>query len=49
MEQTKVDVKVDSSKTYQEFMGFGGTFTEAAAYILLQVSPDKRQEDRELL
>ncbi|MBO1511531.1 hypothetical protein I7822_07605 [Metabacillus sp. BG109] len=25
-------------------MGFGGAFTEAAAYTLSQVSPDKRQE-----
>jgi glucosylceramidase len=44
MEQTSVDIKVDSSKTYQEIMGFGGAFTEASAYTLSQVSPNKRQE-----
>jgi len=43
-EHKKADINVDSSKTYQEIIGFGGAFTEAAAYTLSQVSPDKRQE-----
>ena len=37
-------LQVDASKTYQGIVGFGGAFTEAAAYALSQVSPEKRAE-----
>lgn len=37
-------VKLDPSKTYQTIIGFGGAFTEAAAYTLSRISPDKRAE-----
>ncbi len=33
---------LDSNKTYQKVMGFGGAFTEAAAYTLAQISPVNR-------
>ncbi len=35
-------VAIDESKTYQEIEGFGGAFTEATAYTLSRMSPDKR-------
>lgn len=35
---------IDDTKTYQTIVGFGGSFTEAAAYALAKMSPDKRQE-----
>ncbi len=37
-------IELDSSKKYQEILGFGGAFTEAAAHTLLQISADKRKE-----
>jgi len=37
-------ITVDTSKTYQTITGFGGSFTEAAAYTLSKMSPDKRAE-----
>lgn len=37
-------VCVDSSKTFQTHMGFGGAFTEAAAYTLANTSEKNRQE-----
>ncbi|KGP73279.1 glycoside hydrolase family 30 protein [Pontibacillus yanchengensis] len=40
----KVDVCIDPSITYQSIFGFGGAFTEAAAYTLSQMSEDKRAE-----
>ncbi|WP_026691334.1 glycoside hydrolase family 30 protein [Alteribacter aurantiacus] len=37
-------VTVDPSIEYQEWMGFGGAFTEAAAYSLSQVSSSHRED-----
>lgn len=37
-------ITIDESKTYQTIIGFGGSFTEAAAYNLSKMSPDKRAE-----
>jgi glucosylceramidase len=35
-------MKLDPEKKYQTFMGFGGAFTEAAAYTLAQISAEER-------
>jgi glucosylceramidase len=40
----KVDIQLNTSKRYQSVLGFGGAFTEAAAYTLSRMSEDKRQE-----
>jgi len=40
----KVDIQLDISKRYQSIIGFGGAFTESAAYTLFKMSDDKRQE-----
>lgn len=37
-------LKVLPEQTYQTVMGFGGAFTEAAAYTLSRISPQKREE-----
>lgn len=37
-------VRVDSSKTFQTHIGFGGAFTEAAAYTLAGTNDKNRQE-----
>jgi glucosylceramidase len=37
-------ITIDESKTYQSITGFGGSFTEASAYTLSKLSPDKRAE-----
>nr|WP_093073037.1 glycoside hydrolase family 30 protein [Salisediminibacterium haloalkalitolerans] len=37
-------VQIDSTKEYQQWLGFGGAFTEAAAYTLAQVSDANRSE-----
>ena len=37
-------ITLDKSKTYQSITGFGGSFTEATAYTLSKMSPDKRTE-----
>lgn len=37
-------IEIDSRRTYQEMMGFGGAFTEAAAYTLSRISPELRAE-----
>jgi len=37
-------IKIDSNKTYQKIAGFGGSFTEASAYVLKQLSTGKRKE-----
>ena len=37
-------IAVNSRQTYQEFMGFGGAFTEAAAYTLSEAPEDVRAE-----
>jgi glucosylceramidase len=47
LEDNKVenaDVKLDITKQYQTILGFGGAFTEAAAYTLSKMSEDKRKE-----
>ncbi|WP_033408295.1 glycoside hydrolase family 30 protein [Psychroflexus tropicus] len=35
---------LNPKKTFQTFTGFGGSFTEASAYLLNQLSPEKRKE-----
>ncbi|MCE5187546.1 MAG: hypothetical protein LLF76_15600 [Planctomycetaceae bacterium] len=37
-------VELDPARTYQSIVGFGGSFTESAAYALSKVSADKRAE-----
>ncbi|MHC4771173.1 MAG: glycoside hydrolase family 30 protein, partial [Planctomycetota bacterium] len=37
-------ITIDESKTYQSITGFGGSFTEATAYTLSKLTPDKRAE-----
>ncbi|RRO11910.1 glycoside hydrolase family 30 protein [Flavobacteriaceae bacterium 14752] len=37
-------IVVDTSKTYQTISGFGGSFTEASAYLLNQLSAENRQK-----
>jgi glucosylceramidase len=37
-------ITIDGSKTYQTITGFGGSFTEAAAYTLSKLTPEKRAE-----
>lgn len=38
------DFTVHTKEQYQTILGFGGAFTEAAAYTLSQISPEKRDE-----
>ena len=42
--KTDATIIIDQSKTFQTIIGFGGSFTEAAAYALSKMSPDKRTE-----
>ena len=37
-------ITLDHSRKYQSITGFGGSFTEATAYTLSKMSPDKRAE-----
>ena len=37
-------VQLDSSKKFQEILGFGGAFTEGACYMLNQLSPSAREQ-----
>lgn len=37
-------IKLDPARTYQSIVGFGGAFTEATAYTLSRISPEKRAE-----
>ncbi|WP_270182698.1 glycoside hydrolase family 30 protein [Alkalihalobacillus sp. CinArs1] len=39
-----VDISINPDKTFQTIVGFGGAFTEAAAYSLSLISKEKRQE-----
>ena len=42
---TRVDhVRVDSSKTFQTHLGFGGAFTEAAAYTLANTTEENQKD-----
>ena len=40
-----VDIKVDESKTYQTMDGFGGSFTDSAAYLINQVLDEDVKDD----
>ncbi|KUP08975.1 glucosylceramidase [Bacillus coahuilensis m2-6] len=42
--ESSVDIELSTDEMYQEIIGFGGAFTEAAAYTLDQMSEEKRQE-----
>jgi glucosylceramidase len=42
--ESAATVTLDTSKTFQTIIGFGGAFTESAAYALSKVSPEKRAE-----
>ncbi len=37
-------VTIDDEQTFQSIVGFGGAFTEAAAYTLARMSPERRAE-----
>ena len=39
-----ISIKLLPEKKYQTITGFGGSFTEASAHLLNQVSPDKRDQ-----
>ncbi len=39
-----VELAINKQKTYQEILGFGGAFTEAAAYTFYQMPSEKRME-----
>ncbi|UOY91581.1 glucosylceramidase [Ectobacillus sp. JY-23] len=41
---TTLDIEITDTETYQTIIGFGGAFTEAAAYTLSQMPTEKRQE-----
>ena len=42
--QSSAIIKIDDSSTFQTIVGFGGAFTESAAYALSKLSPEKRNE-----
>ncbi|MCA1054369.1 glucosylceramidase [Rossellomorea aquimaris] len=44
VEPAGTHIKLDRSRTFQEMIGFGGAFTEATAYSLSKISPEKRDE-----
>ncbi|MFZ6032561.1 MAG: glycoside hydrolase family 30 protein [Melioribacter sp.] len=37
-------IKLEPDTLYQKIVGFGGAFTESSAYVLNQISPEKRTE-----
>ncbi len=39
-----IHIEIDTSKTKQSIEGFGYTLTEASAYLIRRLSPDKKQE-----
>ncbi|MDZ7723057.1 MAG: glycoside hydrolase family 30 protein [candidate division KSB1 bacterium] len=39
-----VEIRLDPAQTFQTLEGFGGSFTEASAHVLKQLSADKRDE-----
>lgn len=41
--ESPAGIVIDPSKRYQEILGFGGAFTDAACYVLSQMETDKRQ------
>jgi glucosylceramidase len=40
---SQFNIVIDDSKTYQKMIGFGGAFTEAAAYTLYQMPKEKQE------
>jgi glucosylceramidase len=43
-EEAQPDIVLDPEMSYQTMIGFGGAFTESAAYTLSRMSPEKRAE-----
>jgi len=43
-EESNITLRVLPHKTYQEFYGFGGAFTEASAGLFNQLNPEKQRE-----
>lgn len=41
---TKHNVSINSEKTYQKIIGFGGSFTESACYNLYRINEDARKQ-----
>jgi len=41
---SKTIISIDPDKKFQQVIGFGGAFTEAAAYTLQKLSPENRQK-----
>ncbi|MCH8534280.1 MAG: glycosyl hydrolase family 30 [Flavobacteriaceae bacterium] len=39
-----IQIHLRPEKTYQTFLGFGGSFTESSAYLLNQLSPENRKK-----
>lgn len=39
---TLIDIRIDPQQTFQTITGFGGSFTEASAWLLNQLSPENR-------
>lgn len=44
VDEYQLTLKVDREKTFQNIIGFGGAFTESAAYTLSKVSKNQRNE-----
>ncbi len=42
--QRKLSIAVNPEESFQTITGFGGSFTEASAYLLNQMSPEKRMQ-----
>lgn len=42
--QSSVQLHINPSQTYQKILGFGGAFTEAAAYTFYQMPKEKQEE-----
>ena len=42
--QSTSKITLNPNETFQTFTGFGGSFTEASAYLLNRLSPEKRKE-----
>jgi glucosylceramidase len=42
--KTNADIVLDDSVTYQEMIGFGGAFTESAAYNLIRINKEQREQ-----
>lgn len=44
IENTQIELNINSSITYQTITGFGGAFTESSAYLLNQMSKENREK-----